>query len=151
MLILMRRIVSDDDTTLGIFETETLRGATCEDEARAVKVAGETRIPAGSYEVQLRTESPMADRYRERFGEEHRGIPWLQDVPGFTYVYLHVGNDDDDTDGCILVADKANFFTMTVEQSTVAYQRLQHDIQDALESGEQVFITITDDDQPPAH
>ena len=74
---------------------------TCEDEQRTEKLAGETRIPAGTYEIKKRYDSPMAKRYdanHARIG--HKGMLWIQDVPNFTYCYLHKGNTDDDTDGC---------------------------------------------------
>lgn len=146
MFLYMRRIVSDEDATLGVIEVDTQRWGTCEDEFRSVKVAGETRIPAGTYEIKLRTDSPMANRYRDRFGRDHKGIPWLQDVPNFKFIYLHVGNDEADTDGCILVGDRLNLAGMIVESSIQGYVRLQRLIQGALESGEQVFIQIVDED-----
>lgn len=147
MYITMRRIVSDDDATLGVLEVDGHRWGTCEDEFRSVKVAGETRIQAGTYEIKLREDSPMANRYRDRFGRDHKGIPWLQDVPNFTWVYLHVGNDEGDTDGCILVGDRLNLAGMIVESSIQGYVRLQRMIQSAIEHGDQVFIQITDEDR----
>jgi len=144
MQINMRRLVSDGDTTLGLLQTDYgLQMATCEDEYRAVKVPGETRIPAGTYDIQLRTDSPMARKYRDRYGPRHKGIPWLQDVPGFEWIYIHTGNTDEHTDGCILVGDSANFFNMTIGNSRPAYSRIQEAIQKALEGGETVTITIT--------
>jgi hypothetical protein len=59
-------------------------------------------IPAGEYYVKPRKVlSPMTERYRKRF-------PWfewhleLQDVPGRKYIYIHLGNFEYDTDGCLL-------------------------------------------------
>lgn len=72
-----------------------------EDEPREEKVAGETRIPAGRYEVKLRTEGGMHARYKRRFGHKHVGMLHLQNVPGFEWIYIHPGNTDDDTEGCI--------------------------------------------------
>ncbi|WP_223688366.1 DUF5675 family protein, partial [Streptococcus pneumoniae] len=51
-------------------------------------------MPSGRYRVTLDT-SP-------RFGPETLTI---NDVPGFTGVRIHGGNDADDTEGCIIVGD----------------------------------------------
>ena len=73
----------------------------CEDERREVKVPGETCIPVGTYEILLRTDSEKFAKYYDRF-DFHRGMLWLQDVPGFKWIYIHIGNKETHTDGCIL-------------------------------------------------
>lgn len=79
---------------------------TIEDERRKSKVLAETAIPVGTYNVLLRTEGGLHEKYAKRFPKLHKGMLWLQDVPGFTYVYLHVGNTEKDSDGCpLLVSD----------------------------------------------
>ena len=75
---------------------------TCEDEYREVKVPGKTRIPEGTYKVLLRDEGGMTKRYAEKLAW-HKGMLHLQDVEGFEWVYIHIGNTDDHTSGCILV------------------------------------------------
>lgn len=75
---------------------------TLEDQVRepGVKVWGATAIPAGTYELKL--------EWSRKFG---RLMLFLQDVPNFTGVQIHWGNDERDTHGCILVgkhADKIN-------------------------------------------
>ena len=142
----MTRIISDAEATLGVIKTPWGTFATCEDERRDVKVAGETRIPSGTYEIVLRQNSPMADRYRARFGDNHKGIPWLQGVPGFKWVYIHVGNTEKDSAGCILVGRHGSYPNMAISQSTDAYKAIQKGIQEALDSGAAVHITVTDSD-----
>ena len=73
-----------------------------EDERREVKVFGETCIPVGRYEILLRDEGGMHQRYLDRFPELHRGMLWLQDVPNFEWVYFHIGNKERHTNGCLL-------------------------------------------------
>jgi len=56
---------------------EYLFGYTCEDEKRTKKVAGKTRIPAGTYEIKLRKGSPMASRYDNKYhriGHDYSGL-----------------------------------------------------------------------------
>jgi len=141
----MSRIFSDDDSTIGFLEYDKNILFTLEDEYRTKKVANETRIPSGCYEIKLRTDSPMCKRYKQKFGVNHDGIPWLQDVPGFTWVYIHVGNTDADTAGCILVGEGANAVGNALLYSTPAYTHLQEWIQSKLKQG-RVFINIEDND-----
>jgi len=118
----------------------------CEDEARAVKVAGETRIPAGTYRITLRTEGGMTQKYAERF-PFHKGMLWLRDVPGFEYIYLHIGNTEKHTEGCLLVGFTGictdNEFSVgrSVEAYTELYQLAALAL---LERGEEVTIEIVE-------
>ena len=47
---------------------------TLEDEHREVKVAGETRIPSGTYRITLRTTGGFHGRYLSKYGEMHKGM-----------------------------------------------------------------------------
>lgn len=58
----------------------------------AVKVPGESAIPAGRYRVALTWSNRL-----------QRVLPLLLDVPGFTGVRIHAGNTAADTAGCLLV------------------------------------------------
>ena len=115
---------------------------TLDDQSQPVKVAGETRIPAGTYEIKLRAEGAMHEKYNGKF-PDHRGMLWLQDVPGFEWVYIHIGNDDDDTLGCILVGDGLHV-SGKLSESTVAYRRLYGLVSNAILAGEPVTITVED-------
>ena len=129
MKLELKRFSSQSDTTLGIlFVDGEFECFTLEDEYRADKVKGETRIPAGTYKVEKREVlSGLTEKYRKKY-------PWfdfhfmLQDVPDFQYVYIHIGNDDDHTDGCLLVSDavKSNRFdeNNNLSSSGPAFKRL---------------------------
>ena len=82
-------------------------------DAGEAKVAGDTCIPAGTYEVEMYN-SP-------HFG---RKLPHLLNVPGFEYILIHRGNTTIDTKGCILVAQMINFTEGKVYQSTQAEEYL---------------------------
>ncbi len=144
MKLILKRNKNNGDTTLGIIQDNFIRMYSLEDEPRKVKVKGETRIPAGTYELKYREVlSPLTKKYRNRF-------PWfkwhleLQDVPGFDYVYVHIGNDDDDTDACILVGEKSG--NWKIWNSTDAFTRFYHYVAGAFAAGERVFISILDED-----
>ncbi len=121
---------------------------TLEDEFRTIKKHAETRIPEGTYELRLRSEGGFHNRYLKKFGSEfHKGMLELQDVPNFTYVLIHIGNDEDDTAGCLLIADTVNNNTIEGKKgfiggSTGCYQRVYPIIRDELLSCRKVFITI---------
>lgn len=141
-IIKMNRLFDDGDTTLGVMDCLGFPCTTLEDENRAIKVAGETRIPAGIYQIKLRTEGGMVRRYRERFG--HQGMLWLQDVPNFEYVYIHIGNDDEDTAGCILVGRTMDTDKFTIGTSRITYCEVYDRVIAYLNEGEEVWISISD-------
>ena len=151
------RYSSQGDSTLGLlFDASTgFQEFLCfilEDEHRDVKVAGETRIPEGRYKLELRAEGGMHGRYTAKFPEFHLGMLWIRDVPAFTFCYLHIGNDDDDTDGCPLVGDTA-VENLTepgmVGRSAKAYCRVYPVIAKRISAGEEVWIRIHDYDRKP--
>lgn len=152
----LQRFCSGVDATLGALfalvppgihdplNQPSFRCFTCEDEKREVKVKGETRIPAGRYEIKLRAEGGMHPKYASKFPGLHRGMLHLQSVPGFEYVYIHIGNTDDHTEGCILVGRSADSAAMAIGASSPAYQDLYREIIAAMDDGSRVFIDIQD-------
>lgn len=120
---------------------------TIEDERREIKKPGETAIPVGVYEIKYRTEGGLTQKYAQRFPEMHKGMLHLQNVPDFKYVYLHIGNDDDDTEGCPLtvttpmVTSEGEFIG---GNSTEAYTLIYELVSSALDREEGVFITVSE-------
>jgi hypothetical protein len=144
MNLILRRLRNNGGTTIGQLKDGFINMLTLEDEPREVKVMGETRIPAGTFEIKERKIiSPKTEHYRKKYHWFNYHL-MLQDVPGFNYVYIHIGNDDDDTEGCILVGEKEAYWK--IEQSTSAFTRLYHYIMGAITAGERVFISIIDED-----
>jgi hypothetical protein len=149
------RFSSQDDSTNGILFDVTggkrkFLCYTLEDEYREEKVSGETRIPAGTYRVTLRTTGGFHGRYVKKYGDMHKGMLWVRDVPNFEYILIHTGNTDKHTAGCLLVGDsqQANFGSSDgmVGSSVTAYKRIYPPIAEALEKGESVSITYVDFD-----
>lgn len=148
------RFSSQKDSTLGLlFEvTDEKRKFLCytlEDEYRDDKVMHETRIPAGTYEITLRTVGGFNSRYSDRFADIHKGMLWVRDIPGFEYILIHCGNDDDDTSGCLLLGNTQTENLMSdgfVGSSSVAYKRVYTKVADVLEKGEKVEISYIDFD-----
>lgn len=149
------RFSSQNDSTNGILFDITggkrkFLCYTLEDEHRDEKVSGETRVPAGTYDLVLRKVGGFHGRYLKKYGEMHKGMLWVWDVPNFEYILIHTGNTDEHTAGCLLVGDsqQANFGSSNgmVGSSVNAYKRIYPPIAEALERNEKVTITYTDFD-----
>lgn len=146
------RFASDSESTLGIMSIDGVEECfTLEDEKRTVKVHGETRIPAGRYEVKFRTvESAKTLQYRKRFPTWFKWHLELQGVPNFQNVYIHIGNTDKDSEGCILVGKTYTINKNgadTIGQSAVAFEAFYGKVSAALKAGHKVWLTIVDNDQ----
>lgn len=129
----------------GKFECHTL-----EDQYRDVKVYADTRIPAGRYKITLRTEGTKHESYKKRFPAIHKGMLWIRDVPGFEYILIHIGNDEKDTAGCLLIGLNVNqnvYAPGQLENSTDAYLKLYPKIANHLSAGGEVFINYHDVDR----
>ena len=144
------RFNSSDDFTSGLLfdVTDNKRKFLCytlEDQAQTTKVYGETRIPAGTYNLTLRTEGGFHTRYLAKFGGDwHKGMIYVNEVPNFEYILWHIGNTDDDTAGCLLLGktQQANF----IGSSGDAYKDVYPKVRDAILYGEKVTATYIDYD-----
>lgn len=149
MKITVRRIIGTENETLSLLSVDgDVICFSLEDQWQREKVADETRIPAGAYRVQLRTEGGIHPRYAAKFPEFHEGMLWLKDVPGFTYIYFHMGNTDDHTSGCILVGERGRISEhgrVTIQNSEVAYRRLYPRVVECAKLGT-LSVEILDED-----
>lgn len=147
MHIEILRYAHGTDSTLGLLLVDgAFTCYTCEDERRHTKVPGQTRIPEGRYNLVLRHAGAMNERYGRRFAEiGHAGMLWLLDVPGFEWVYIHVGNTEADTDGCILVGEDAvrgKDGGGTLLRSVGAYMHLYQQVLRVTERKEPVTVSV---------
>ena len=145
MRLRVERFLTTSEATLGLlFVDETFFCFTLEDTFREVKVKGKTRIPSGRYKIELRKEGGMLEKYKQKFGEDHKGMLWLRNVTDFEFVYLHVGNSDADTEGCILLGEGCTRKPPSLSDSTMAYKRLYPMVYQAIEKGGEVLIEVLD-------
>jgi hypothetical protein len=116
-----------------------------EDQFQSTKVAGETRIPAGHYSIGFRTEGRLHNKYAKKFPDFHKGMLEIQDIHDFTYVMFHIGNDDDDTEGCPLVGQSLILDTkLRLVRSTVAYEKFYKQVANELTNLRSVELFIED-------
>jgi hypothetical protein len=132
----VREVLSKRSTISAIYVGDEKICYCLEDVDRYLEVAGnkkiyaQTAIPIGKYEVKI-TRSP---RFKKL-------LPILLDVPGFTGIRLHPGNDDGDTEGCILPGMK--YMEDWVSDSRIAFNKLYDLIDSNLRKGNIVYWTIT--------
>ena len=150
------RFSSQKDSTNGLLfnVTDGWRKFLCytlEDEHRCEKEMHETRIPAGTYKLKLRNVGGTTKRYEKKYGDMHKGMIHVQDVPNFKYILWHTGNTDEHTSGCLLLGDtqsqnvtkNPNGF---IGSSVDAYKRVYPVIAEAIERGDDVEVTYIDHD-----
>ena len=146
------RFSSQKDSTSGLLFDVTdgtkFLCYTLEDERREEKVMAETRIPAGVYSISLRKEGGFHGRYTKKYGDMHKGMLHVQDVPNFKWILIHTGNTDEHTAGCLILGDsQENNVLMKdgfIGRSVQAYKRVYPPIAEALENGEKVTIEYID-------
>ena len=140
--LILRRYNTNHDRTIGMLLLDNVfQCYTLEDGPRAKKVKGETRIPAGTYTLGIQeSTTPLTTKYRGKykFFTNHLHI---KDVPNFTGIYIHIGNTDKHTDGCVLVGNVA--YKNTIQQSTAAYKDLYSKLINRAREGN-LTITIID-------
>lgn len=136
MILTLKRSNHTAKATIGsLFIDGAFECFTLEDVVRPVKIAGETAIPAGRYEIIIN----FSNRFQRR-------MPLLLNVPNFDGVRIHTGNTDADTHGCILVGKHKAVNKITGSRS--AYSALFKKLDKALKT-EKAFLDIVDA-SPPA-
>lgn len=136
MKIIVRRTKFSDRSTIGqlVVDGEHLCD-TLEDQTRGpgIKVYGKTSIPPGAYRVII--------NYSPAFKRE---LPLLLNVPNFEGIRIHSGNDDSDTEGCILVGT-AGSNPDWISNSRDAFNKLFPLLQDAVKRREDIWLTIEEE------
>ena len=153
MKLKVLRFSSQADCTNGLLFEESEMGMkfmcyTLEDEHRVLKVKGETRIPAGMYNLKFRNEGGFNKKYSNRFPNIHKGMLEVCDVPNFQFILIHCGNTDSHTAGCLLVGDSQENNGIIkdgwIGKSTNAYKRIYPSIAKELEKGNEVILEYVD-------
>ena len=146
MKFISQRLFHDNKQTFGLLQGEGFKAAfTLEDEPRAVKVKGETRIPAGLYVLKIRKEdTPLTIKHRTTYGSWFKFHIEITNVAGFGGIYIHAGNDETHTDGCLLLGDALDLSVESkpLTKSMVAVKRFYEIAYPVIESGAQVLLEI---------
>jgi len=105
----------------GIFQCYLL-----EDKIREIKIASQTAIPTGVFELKLNTWGAKNADYKKAFGKLHQGMIEISGLPNFSFVYIHTGNTIKETAGCPLCGFGFQFVDgdFQVSQSIAAYKMI---------------------------
>lgn len=144
MELMVKREVRTQNSTIGSFFVNRKffsyclepidRGLTSSmtlEQIQKIKVQNKTAIPIGRYHV-VSYKSPK---------HGNKEVPLLENVKGFGFVEIHVGNYPKDTDACLLLGDGKT--TDMVESSGIVVSRFYLQFFEALKKGEQVWITYS--------
>ncbi|MEA3443347.1 MAG: DUF5675 family protein [Bacteroidota bacterium] len=145
------RFSDNGETTIGLlYINDKFYCYTLEDTFREEKIAGETRISSGTYQIQFRKDkTELTLKYRERYPEWFNWHLQLMDVPGFNSIYIHNGGDHTHTEGCILVSDSLNVSNETsfLSNSRETFRKLYGYLFEQLENNIPVRINIYDENR----
>lgn len=141
-LRLLRRWFTQDTTCGELFINDTFFCHTLEDRDRflekspdgqmmARKIPASTAIPRGKYRVGI----TFSNRFK-------KNLPILHEVPCFTGVRIHTGNDHTNTEGCILVGEKKGLDDF-IYNSRNTMERLMGRLEGAIERGESIELEIS--------
>jgi len=106
------------------------------------KVAGETAIPKGKYNVTMNVTSPKYAAVAWYYNFCRGKMPRLQAVPGFDGILIHPGGSNGplDTRGCILVGKNTKVGKLT--DSKACFQEVYKLMKAAADKGEEITIEI---------
>ena len=104
------------------------------------KIAGETAIPKGTYEVAMNVTSPKYAGVAWYYNFCRGKMPRLKDVPGFDGILIHPGTNALDTKGCILVGKNTKVGKLT--DSRACFQEVYKLMKSASDKGEKITIEI---------
>lgn len=145
------RYSSQSQTTMSVVHIDKVfMGHGLEDKFRLKKIPQETRIPAGRYRIVLREHGGHYNDYTRKY-EGHKGMLEISNIPNYSDVLIHIGNDKSDTAGCPLIGTTPTNNKTDVgyiANSTDAYLKFYFAVLPALEKGEDVFINMIDYDIP---
>lgn len=148
------RYSSQKIDTFGMLKDETGQFFcySLEDERRNIKVSGETRIPEGRYKLIVRKElTPLTIKHRANYNKNEI-VPWftfhieISGVPNFSGIYIHAGNTEKHTEGCLLLGNIANNNAIVagyLSDSIAACKRFYKKYFPLIEAKEDVYLTIT--------
>ena len=154
MIVEVKRFADNGNATLSaIYVDGVFVCFGVEDEERAEKKAGETRVPNGEYYLTLRSEGGFHNRYKVKFSDFHLGMLAVHNKPNyvlenaglkFQYVLIHVGNYESNTEGCLLTNFGVNAQSFEGSSSVAAYKVFYQKVAPRIAAGEKAKIIYSD-------
>lgn len=148
-LLTLLRYSDNGTTTVGLLNVNgEYYCYTIEDTHHEEKIPGETRIPAGTYDIQFRKElTELTKKYREKYYEWFTWHLQLLNVPEYDSIYIHNGGDHTNTEGCILVSDSLSITdaSTTLTNSRTTFKFLYKFLKEKLDNNIPLRIVIKDE------
>lgn len=150
MEIYNNRVAHTSNSSLGIlsFDKGNPWAFIIEDEPRDKKIMGETRIRSGRYKLGIRKEdTPLTINHRKSYGSWFKYHIEVLDVPNFTGIYFHAGNNESHTAGCQIGAKNVYIKDgeFTCVSSTPMIKQFYSIVYPKLLNGEDVYYNIIDE------
>jgi hypothetical protein len=122
--------------TIGILSIGNSRWYTLEDAVRKIKILKETAIPSGRYRIIPYVYSSLSQIR-----------PMFLNVPNYEGIFMHPGNTEADTAGCLLVGKNQSMGVLM--ESRKAYSEICVHLCNAWTNKKEVWITIIDKENHP--
>ena len=139
MIFELRRFAFLKNCTFGVLKQDSQpRWFTLEDPDRLMvslpKIMERTAIPAGIYPIKIKNWSPKFKR----------SLPEILNVPGFSDILIHIGNDHTNTSGCCLVGMRASIIAERIYESSTAFEQVYK----AMAVGENILAVTREEPSP---
>ena len=123
-----------EDTDRGLSQDMTV------EQIKKIKIQDRTAIPIGIYNILMNIVSPKYSK-KQYYMDICKGkVPRLDNVKGYQGVLIHVGNDQYDTSGCILVG--LNKVKGKVLYSKSTFEKLYKILKGAYDKGDTISLKI---------
>ena len=123
-----------EDTDRGLSQDMTV------EQIKKIKIQDKTAIPTGKYNILMDVISPKYSKKQYYIDVCGGKVPRLDNVKGYQGVLIHVGNDQYDTSGCILVG--LNKVKGKVLYSKATFEKLYAILKAAYVKKEGISLTI---------
>ncbi len=130
---------------------DTFNSFVIEDPPRKIKIPKITGIPAGRFKLIIRKEDlPLTLRHREAYAKagwtDFKYHIEVSGIPGFQFVYVHAGNDSEDTEGCVTPGYAFDLSKPKDNQSLsiAATHDFYKIVYPLLEAGKEVWLNVID-------
>jgi hypothetical protein len=145
----IKRVGDNGDASLSVtyFDGIACCGGVEDQEQKGAKVPKETRVSNGVYKLALRAAGGFHNRYKAKYDAKkgegwHKGMlcvynaaNWKLNCPdgkAFQYILWHLGNHDDNTEGCYLPNYVLDFQKNRGSRSGDAYEAIYPILRDSI-------------------
>jgi hypothetical protein len=146
-VLYLNRFHANENVTIGILEMDNNKNSyfTLEPSLFDKPNQKSKLIPENIYTIDFKKElTPLTVKYRKKY-DFFKWHLQILNIPNRDNIYLHIGNFEKDTDGCILLNKTLNSFSLNrAFDSLEAYKDFYLKCKNILESGKLLAIEIVE-------